>query len=208
MTQALHDHGVSPGARVTVLTDGDPGLRAIQRAAIPDAIPCSTGFTSLGAGSISTSSRRAPADTASVPRRGRGCSIASSRAKWALWNGQLPKTRRHLSDLLDWTWIARADLSWLARVNRHLSELLSYLNANADSLPNYGARYRAGQAISTAFAESAVNAIVAKRMIKKQQMTWNRRTVQPFLAVRVAVLNETLEQAFRSWHAGFRPVAA
>jgi hypothetical protein len=45
-------------------------------------------------------------------------------------------------------------------------------------------------------------------MIKKQQMTWNRRTVQPFLAVRVAVLNDTLEQAFRSWHVGFRPVAA
>ena len=89
------------------------------------------------------------------------------RAKWALWNGQLPKTRRHLSDLLDWTRIARADLSWLARVNRHLSELLSYLNANADSLPNYGARYRAGQPISTAFTESAVNAIVARRMIKK-----------------------------------------
>jgi hypothetical protein len=88
-----------------------------------------------------------------------------------LWNGQLPKTRRHLSDLLDWTWIARADLSWLQRVNQHLSELLSYRNANADSLPNYGARYRAGQAISTAFAESAVNAIVAKRMLKKQQMT-------------------------------------
>ena len=39
-------------------------------------------------------------------------------------------------------------------------------------------------------------------MIKKQQMRWNRHTVQPFLTVRVAVLNDTLEQAFRSWHAG------
>jgi hypothetical protein len=44
-------------------------------------------------------------------------------AKWALWHGQLPKTRRRLVDLLDWTWTARADLSWLARVNRHLGEL-------------------------------------------------------------------------------------
>ena len=39
MTQALHDHGVSPGVHVTVLTDGDPGLRAIQRATMPDAHP-------------------------------------------------------------------------------------------------------------------------------------------------------------------------
>ena len=37
-------------------------------------------------------------------------------------------------------------------------------------------------------------------------MRWNRETVQPFLPVRVAVLNETLEEAFRSWHAGFMPV--
>jgi hypothetical protein len=81
-----------------------------------------------------------------------------------------------------------------------------YLDANADSLPNYGARYRAGEPISTAFGESAVNAIVAKRMIKRQQMRWNRETVQPFLTARVAVLNDTLEQVFRSWHAGFRPL--
>ncbi len=53
--------------------------------------------------------------------------------------------------------------------------------------------------------ESAVNEIVAKRMNKKQQMRWNRATVQPFLDVRTAVLNDTLEDAFRSRHPGFRP---
>jgi hypothetical protein len=37
-------------------------------------------------------------------------------------------------------------------------------------------------------------------------MRWNRETLQPFLAVRVAVLNDTLEQVFRSWHASFRPL--
>jgi hypothetical protein len=34
----------------------------------------------------------------------------------------------------------------------HLSELTAYLDANADALPDYGARYRAGRPISTAFA--------------------------------------------------------
>jgi hypothetical protein len=37
-------------------------------------------------------------------------------------------------------------------------------------------------------------------------MRWNRDTVQPFLTVRVAVLNDTLEEAFRTWHASFRPL--
>jgi hypothetical protein len=42
-------------------------------------------------------------------------------------------------------------------------------------------------------------------MNKAQQMRWNRATVQPFLDVRTAVLNSTLEHAFRRRHPGFRP---
>ena len=44
-------------------------------------------------------------------------------------------------------------------------------------------------------------------MVKHQQMRWNRFTVQPFLTVRVHVLNATLEDAFRHWHRAFRPAA-
>ena len=58
-------------------------------------------------------------------------------------------------------------------------------------MPNYGQRRREGKAISTAWVESAINEIIAKRMSKRQQMRWNRWTVQPFLAVRTAVLNDT-----------------
>jgi hypothetical protein len=86
-----------------------------------------------------------------------------------------------------------------------LWELASYLDANADALPTFGARCRTGQPISTGFAKSAVNQILAP-MIKRRQMRWNRDTVQPCLTVRVAVLNDTLERAFRSWHTGFAPV--
>jgi hypothetical protein len=70
---------------------------------------------------------------------------------------------------------------------------------------HYAARRRNGEPISTAFLESAVNEIIAKRMNKKQQMRWNRATVQPFLDVRTAVLNDTLEDAFRRRYPGFRP---
>ena len=41
-------------------------------------------------------------------------------------------------------------------------------------------------------------------MNKKQQMRWNRQTVQPFLDVRTAVLNGTLDDAFRRRYPGFR----
>src|SRR5215218_4323042 len=80
-----------------------------------------------------------------------------------------------------------------------------YLERNQAALVPDAARRRCGEPISTAFVESAVNEIVAKRMNKAQQMRWNRASVQPFLDVRTAVLNGTLEDAFRQRYPGFRP---
>src|ERR1700677_3369640 len=98
----------------------------------------------------------------------------------------------------------RARDTGIDRLQRHISELLGYLERNQDMLVHYAARRRRGEPISTAFVESAVNEIVAKRMNKKQQMRWNRTTVQPFLDVRTAVLNDALEDAFRHRYPGFR----
>ena len=98
-----------------------------------------------------------------------------------------------------------ASVAGIERFQRHVGELLGYLERNEDALVHYAARRQSGEPISTAFIESAVNEIVAKRMNKKQQMRWNRTTVQPFLDVRTAVLNDTLEDAFRRRYRGFRP---
>ena len=97
------------------------------------------------------------------------------------------------------------DMTGIGRLQRHASELLGYLERNEDALVHYAARRRRGEPISTAFVEGAVNEIVAKRMNKKQQMRWNRATVQPFLDVRTAVLNDTFEDAFRRRYSGFHP---
>ena len=90
-------------------------------------------------------------------------------------------------------------------MERHVGELLAYLERNQGALVHYAARRRNGEPISTAFMESAVNEIIAKRMNKRQQMRWNRATVQPFLDVRTAVLNDTLADAFRHRYPGFHP---
>jgi hypothetical protein len=91
------------------------------------------------------------------------------------------------------------------RLRRHATELPGSLERNRDALVPYAARRRRGGPISTAFVESAVNEIVARRMTKRQQMRWGRATVRPFLDVRTAVLNGTLESAFRRRYPGFRP---
>ncbi len=86
-------------------------------------------------------------------------------------------------------------------INRFLSR---WGIRNEAALVPYAARRRCGEATATSFVESAVDEIIAWRMTKKQQMRRNRATAQPVLDVRTAVLNNTLEDAFRSRHPGFR----
>src|SRR4051794_7374549 len=128
------------------------------------------------------------------------------RAKWCLWHGRWTGCRRKLASLCRWTKRKpMRDVAGIGRLQRHVSDLLGYLERNQGALVPYAARRRRGEPISTAFVESAVNEIVAKRMNKAQQMRWNRATVQPFLDVRTAVLNGTLEDAFRQRYPDFRP---
>jgi hypothetical protein len=86
-----------------------------------------------------------------------------------------------------------------------VADLLGYLERNEAALVHYAARRQRGEPIATSFVESAVDEIISWRMSKAQQMRWSRATVQPFLDVRAAVLNDTLEPAFRRRHPGFRP---
>ena len=131
------------------------------------------------------------------------------RAKWRLWHGRWPGCRRKLAALC--RWVQRTDICGVAGIGRlehHVGELLGYLERNQGALVQYAARRRRGEPISTAFVESSVNEIIAKRMNKKQQMRWSRATVQPFLDVRAAVLNDTLEDCFRRRYRGFHPANA
>jgi len=86
-------------------------------------------------------------------------------------HGRWPGCRRKLAALSRWAQRKHVrDLAGIERLERHVSELRGYLERNQDALVHYAARCRRGEPISTAFVESAVNEIVAKRMNKKQQM--------------------------------------
>ena len=93
----------------------------------------------------------------------------------------------------------------LDTLRQHAGDLLGYLARNEAALVHYDARRQRGEPIATSFVESAVDEIIAWRMAKAQQMRWSRAAVPAFLDVRTAVLNDTLEAAFRRRHPGFRP---
>ena len=205
--QALAMAGVTADTPATVLSDGDAGLWRLQRESLPNATVVLDWWhaavrfehalqAALGLGAADT-------HLSDVAVRG------LERAKWRLWHGRWPGCRRKLAALCRWA--QRTHICGVAGIGRleHLvSELLGYLERNQGALVPYAARRRQGEAISTAFVESSVNEIIAKRMNKKQQMRWKRATVQPFLDVRTAVLNDTLEDCFRHRYPGFRPANA
>jgi hypothetical protein len=101
---------------------------------------------------------------------------------------------------------ARSDRDAAARMGKYVRELAVYIAHNAGSIINYGERYRNGERISTAFTESAINQVVSKRLVKKQQMQWTPEGAHLLLQVRTQVLNEDWEGTFRRWYPRFRPM--
>src|SRR5215207_262449 len=204
--QALAAAGVRAETPATVLCDGDAGLWRLQREALPGAtIVLDWWHAAVRFEHAWQAARGLGAGTADASLAHNAVRTLE-RAKWCLWHGRWTGCRGKLSALSRGTTRKPIrDVAGIGRLQRHVSDLLGYLEHNQGALVPYAARRRRGEPISTAFVESAVNEIVAKRMNKAQQMRWNRATVQPFLDVRTAVLNDTLEDAFRQRYPGFRP---
>ena len=91
----------------------------------------------------------------------------------------------------------------LKKLDRALDEFATYVDNNAGAIVNYGERYRCGERISTGFVESAVNQVIAKRFVKKQQMRWTPRGAHLLLQVRTQVLNDELRASFERWYPRF-----
>src|SRR3954452_18145799 len=182
--QALTAAGVHADTPATVLCDGDAGLWRLQREVLPAAtlvldwwhvaMRFEHGLQTargLGAGA-------ANADLADEAVRN------LERAKGRLWHGRWTGCRRKLAGLYRWTKRKHVrEIAGIDRLQRHISELLGYLERNQDMLVHYAARRRRGEPISTAFVESAVNEIVAKRMNKKRRGSkqGNTRNAETFV---------------------------
>ncbi len=86
----------------------------------------------------------------------------------------------------------------IARLHSLGSQLLTYIRSNRGAIVNYGKRYRAGCRVATTLAESAVNSLVGKRMVKKQQMRWTLHGAHMLMQVRTAEINGELRDLLRA----------
>ena len=122
------------------------------------------------------------------------------RIKWFLWHGNVYKALESIDDLLfDLEPFADEHPGWM-KLYRTLQEFATYIRNNSNSIPNYGERHRYGEIISTAFVESAVNQLISKRFVKKQQMRWTKQGAHLLLQLRIQVINDDLQAKFRHWY--------
>ncbi len=119
-------------------------------------------------------------------------------AKWHLWHGcPYPALRRLES--LGWDLDAEASPEE-AKLLVKLEEFIVYVDNNRSCIANYGDRYRHGELIASGFVESAVNQVVSKRFVKRQQMAWRPRHAHNLLQIRTAVLNDQLRPYVERWY--------
>ncbi|MFD1981805.1 hypothetical protein ACFSOZ_03715 [Mesorhizobium newzealandense] len=119
--------------------------------------------------------------------------------KWRLWHGRVDGAIRDLEQLLARLKDSQRDGEFsIARLFSLASQLLTYVHSNRGAIVNYGKRYRAGLRVASALAESAVNSLVSKRMVKKQQMRCSPPGAHMLMQVRTAEINGELRDRLRA----------
>jgi len=120
--------------------------------------------------------------------------------KWYLWHGNVTVALERINFLFtDLEEFGDEQPKW-RKLCHAVSEFLTYIRNNQVYIPNYGERHHYGEYISTGFVESAVNQIISKRFVKKQQMRWTKRGAHLLIQVRTQVLDEQLLSVFQRWY--------
>ena len=107
------------------------------------------------------------------------------RLKWSLWHGNLYKALYKIDDIESLIYNFEETYPKFKQLLKAVEEFRTYIMNNRHLIPNYGERYRNGEAIATGFVESTVNQVVSKRFCKKQQMQWSKRGAHLLLQTRL-----------------------
>jgi hypothetical protein len=119
--------------------------------------------------------------------------------KWNLWHGKVDRALEVLDELA-----YALDVEDGSPEHRKLLKAVrafeTYVTNHRAFIPNYGERYRQKETISTGFTESAVNQVVSKRFVKKQQMRWAEAGAHLLLQIRTQVLNGDWRGTLSRWY--------
>jgi hypothetical protein len=204
--EVLKSQGMQMNQQVTFLSDGDNKLRELQLYLNPNAEYLLDWFHITMRLTVMIQTAKGLNQTepeADIPKQ-------LERIKWCLWHGNVFKGQQAIDRLVDDLEIeVFDDDSQLEtkKLFKMVMEFQTYIANNQHYIPNYGERWRNGEAIATGFVESTVNQVISKRFVKKQQMRWTPKGTHLLLQVRISVLNEELQDKFKQWYPGLKQAA-
>jgi len=71
------------------------------------------------------------------------------RLKWALWHGNLSKAQDKIEDIASLLYTFEETYPKFKQLLKAVEEFRTYITNNGPLIPNYGERYRYGEAIAT-----------------------------------------------------------
>jgi len=199
----LDEQGMQANQQITFLSDGADNVRDLQYCMYPESEHVLDWFHVTM--KLTVLNQFAKGMVHSDPDEGKKVTKALESTKWYLWHGNVEHAFDRIEDCIDVCYDDEAiRYSNRKKFRRHLEEFDTYIRNNRHLIPNYGEKWRYGETISTSFVESTINEVVAKRMVKKQQMQWTHEGAHYLLQTRTAVLNNELHDHFERWHPGLK----
>lgn len=198
--ELLREQGFQMNQQVTFLTDGGETVRDLPRYLNPRAEYYLDWFHIAMRLTVLVQSAKSAGPVTDSFRL--ECERRLESVKWYLWHGNTFEALNSLEDL--WFELDSTEVEWpeKQKLLTRLEEFVTYVTRNQAAIPNFGERWRQGERISTGFTESAVNQVLSKRMVKRQQMRWSPRGAHRLLQVRTRVLDGEWGTTFRRWYPG------
>jgi len=209
--EVLKSQGLQPNQQLMFLSDGGDTVRDLQMYLSPESEHWLDWFhltmrltvmgqyvKGLAAELRAADKKPLPPDGDEADERIDAADIAQrlERLKWNLWHGNVRRALQIIDLLAEDLEIDGAPFENSRKLHKAIQEFGHYIAVNRAFVPNYGDRYRHGEAISTAFVESTVNQVVSKRMVKQQQMRWTQQGAHLLLQIRTQALNDDLRGNF------------
>ncbi|CAM3326640.1 hypothetical protein XNC1_p0146 (plasmid) [Xenorhabdus nematophila ATCC 19061] len=198
----LSSQGMQANQQITFLSDGADNLRELQFNLYPESQHILDWFHITMR--LTVLKQYSKGVSKNDPELGTELLDSLTRTKWYIWHGNVIKALEHLDDCAA---MCDEDISHYGNnksLLKHIDEMYTYIENNSMMIPNYGEMYRYGEAISSSFVESTINEVIAKRMVKKQQMQWSQQGAHYLLQTRTAVLNGDLKTQFEHWYPGIK----
>jgi hypothetical protein len=196
--EVLTSQGFQLNQQITFLSDGEDAVRNLQLYMSPEAehildwwhvTQRLTVLDQYGKGLVHCD-----------PVLGESIREKIERLKWSLWNGNVYKALDKIDDIESLIYNFEETYPKFKQLVQAVEEFRTYIQNNAHLIPNYGERYRHGEAITTSFVESTENEVVSTRFCKKQQMQWSKEGAHLLLQTRVQTLNGDLSVMFKRWY--------